>query len=168
MKPFVRGIQGVCPTCGFVGLVSDRGRGRGHCRDCSRSITQRHHNLQSRANGVFQKYMDSPRGRDVCRKSRLSPKGRCNQKKNSCIRRGIPFDLTPSVWENIPETCEICSKRMSNDRKSNEPQLDRIDPGEGYIPGNVGWICGDCNTKKSNSTKEFWVGLLSYLERHRG
>jgi hypothetical protein len=30
------------------------------------------------------------------------------------------------------------------------PSLERLDPERGYVPGNVIWLCGRCNTTKSN------------------
>ena len=55
---------------------------------------------------------------------------------DTCSVTGVRFDLAPGV-------------RVANGRYSNHPSLDRVNPRQGYIPGNVRLVTQSYNTLKS-------------------
>lgn len=69
-------------------------------------------------------------------------------------RDGLPFALTKEDMGAAPRRCPCCGVRMRRgDRhggRRTTPTLERIVTLEGYVPGNVIWLCWLCNTTKSN------------------
>jgi hypothetical protein len=94
--------------------------------------------------------------------------------KNSCLGRGIEYNLTPEflkgIWTGI---CPVSGKEIFFGTDSKEqrthPQaaeLDRFIPELGYTKGNVSWVSREFNIKKLNSTVEDMRKLLHFMENH--
>lgn len=66
-------------------------------------------------------------------------------------RQGLPYSLRRQDI-SLPARCPVLgiSLRVGQSRSPASPSLDRIDPGQGYIPGNVRVISDHANKLKSN------------------
>lgn len=81
-----------------------------------------------------------------------------NQVRHRCKKKGIPFNLEVEDII-IPSHCPVLGfplKRAIGEKsnKYDSPSLDRIDPGKGYIKGNVMVISQRANVMKNDATKE--------------
>lgn len=92
--------------------------------------------------------------------------------KEGCIKRrffetkyrakklNIPFDLTLEYLISIfPDSCPVFNTEMSWGHQTGKilptsPSLDKIDPGKGYVVGNVQWLSNRANVMKHNATLE--------------
>jgi hypothetical protein len=80
---------------------------------------------------------------------------------------GVPFSLTEADIAPIPDKCASCSVIMIRGGPwRTQPSLDRMIPTDGYISGNVAWICRRCNQVKNNATVAELRIVLAYMERH--
>lgn len=98
-------------------------------------------------------------------------KNRFAIRMRSCRARArekeLPFDLTTgyleSIWTGI---CPAFGVSLSIDAKRGEvghAQLDRIDPGKGYVQGNVEWLSERANRIKDDATIEDLERILEWL-----
>lgn len=76
--------------------------------------------------------------------------------KSRALREGIPFDIDKSDI-SIPEVCPVLGILLSRNigrrgYSPSSPSLDRIDPGMGYVKGNVRVISARANLLKSDAT----------------
>jgi len=79
--------------------------------------------------------------------------------------RSLPFDskfftndYLMGLIRSTP-TCECCGCAINYDYKSgvrqnDSPSIDRFNPSEGYVAGNVTLICWRCNNLKRDATPE--------------
>lgn len=92
-----------------------------------------------------------------------------NRAKHRAFEKGLAFDITEEDVE-LPERCPVLKIPITvvrgQGRRQDGPSLDRIDPTNGYIKGNV-WIISDlANRMKQDATvtqlKAFseWVATL--------
>lgn len=72
-------------------------------------------------------------------------------KRSLAKERGLVFELGLEDFQSIPESCPQCGKRFGSTPKT-RGSLDRLVPELGYVPGNVEWVCMECNRKKQNMT----------------
>jgi len=91
--------------------------------------------------------------------------------KHRCKKGGIPFNLEPADII-IPSICPVLGLDISPEQQkgSNNPlsvSVDRIDPGGGYIKGNIRIISNRANLLKSNATIEELEAVLADLKRLR-
>ena len=83
-----------------------------------------------------------------------------NNKPGRSRLEGVPFDLDIDyVVDIFPKDyrCPILKKKMvwsNNPRDPNSPSLDRIEPKNGYVKGNVAWISNRANSMKNDATFE--------------
>lgn len=89
-------------------------------------------------------------------------------------REGIwEFDLDFDSFE-FPEFCPYLGIKLDYDFgkgsiKENSPSFDRIDPGKGYVAGNVEIVSFKANTMKSNASVEEQIKMAeAVLLRHKG
>ena len=88
--------------------------------------------------------------------------GRHSSMRGSARNRKLECTLTLEEYEKlIAESCFYCGGDLSPAGIG----LDRIDPKQGYIPGNVRPCCYDCNTAKMNMTEEQFKGWVSRIYR---
>lgn len=77
-----------------------------------------------------------------------------SKRRYQARKLGIPFTLTYEQIGPAPEECPCCGVVMQRSNKPGHnaigPTLERLDPRLGYVEGNVIWLCGSCNTTKSN------------------
>lgn len=66
-------------------------------------------------------------------------------------KRGVPFSIQPDGIV-VPKQCPVIGIPLvvGGGRSPNSPSLDRIDPLNGYVAGNVRVICDYANRLKSN------------------
>lgn len=85
--------------------------------------------------------------------------------KSRSSKQGIPFDLTRDTVPAVPDLCECCSVPLDDATPRNRPTLDKVIPHNGYVVGNVAWLCWTCNRRKDNSSVEQLRSLVAYIER---
>lgn len=82
-------------------------------------------------------------------------------------QEGIPCTITVDDIV-IPEYCPVLgialvpSSRRSRDES---PSLDKIDPDQGYVPGNVQVISNKANTMKSSATRKELKAFADWIYR---
>ena len=86
-------------------------------------------------------------------------------------KRGIAFNLTIEDIA-VPDFCPVLGLplyRNSGGRAQgpNSPTVDRIDPGLGYVKGNVRVISARANAIKSNATPEELLRVATYFQEAR-
>jgi hypothetical protein len=87
-------------------------------------------------------------------------------KKSYCTSNSIPFDLDAEYLEAIfTEMCPVFNLPfvMHDKTHSMSPALDRIDPGKGYVKGNVSYISSRANRIKYDASIEEMVLILKYM-----
>lgn len=68
-------------------------------------------------------------------------------------KQGIPCTLKLRDIPPESENCPCCGIAMSRGGSRNvTPNLDKIIPAIGYVPGNVQWLCGRCNRIKQDAS----------------
>ena len=94
-------------------------------------------------------------------------KFKCSSKRQECRKRGIAFNLTPdyleATWTNQCPILGVDMSILSHKDELYAPQLDRIDPNEGYVMGNVMWLSRRANNIKGNATVEELEAVLRWL-----
>ena len=91
----------------------------------------------------------------------------CILKKSWCKQRGIPFDLDREYLESIwTDSCPVFNKPFVRHKKGDDfcPALDRINPKEGYVKGNVRYISARANRIKYDASVEELKQVLAYVE----
>ncbi len=90
-------------------------------------------------------------------KKRLSTvEGHCKdivpKLKKRCDAVDVTWEFLVDLWNEQSGICAITGKPMDvikgNGRNPNSPSLDRIDNSEGYLKGNVRWVCDAANMMK--------------------
>ena len=88
-------------------------------------------------------------------------------------RKGLAFDLTEEDVV-VPEFCPVLGIRLEwgvgrrASRNHASPSLDRLDPGKGYVKGNVYVISNRANHLKNNGTARELRLIADYIERKGG
>lgn len=116
-----------------------------------------------------------PDGREIW----LSPRSYHRNRVNSCLQNArarsarreqlctVDVDYLLGLFPE-PPVCPVLGTRMSwgggNNRNDHSPSLDRIDGGEGYVPGNLRWISNRANSLKSNATPDELEAVLAYMK----
>jgi len=91
--------------------------------------------------------------------------------RNRSKVRGRPFSLTLLDVEALlsVEACESCGSALVGGQPSRlRPRARTIDErvhGKGYVPGNVGVLCGRCNSLKSDASPIEIRQLAAYVQR---
>lgn len=99
-------------------------------------------------------------GKKMVKQGKLNP---------ACLDVQIDFDYLWALWEDQGGKCAISGMEMLHQFNSLESiSIDRIDSGEGYVPGNVQLVCRWVNLAKQRHTNEEFLGLLdAYYEGRR-
>lgn len=83
------------------------------------------------------------------------------------LEKNLQFNLTTDYLESIwTGVCPAFGVSLSIDAKRGEPghaQLDRVDPGKGYVAGNVEWLSERANRIKDNATVDDLERILGWL-----
>ena len=69
--------------------------------------------------------------------------------------KGLPCTLTYEEMGDPPDHCPCCGERMERYQGVRSPRrhcptLERLVPEDGYVAGNVIWLCWHCNTTKGS------------------
>ena len=87
--------------------------------------------------------------------------------KSRAINQGVPFDLTiencPPFTDNCPK-CGVQYQSGIGTLSMTSRSLDKIIPCNGYVEGNVIWLCFRCNKLKSDMTLEDFRSWVEFLE----
>jgi hypothetical protein len=72
---------------------------------------------------------------------------------------GIPFDITMEDIPEIPDRCPLLGIplviwRSRDEHRASSPSLDKIDPGPGYVKGNLWIISTRANQIKNDATPD--------------
>ena len=91
--------------------------------------------------------------------------------KYRASKRGIPFNLTAEDVE-IPDFCPVLGLPLYRNvggraQGPNSPTVDRINPNQGYVKGNVRVISSRANAIKSNATPEELLRVAAYFQEIR-
>lgn len=121
-----------------------------HCREC--------HKETSRLNRE-RRYKDDP-----FREKHYNLKSSANW-------QNVPYDLDAdylkSIWNG---KCAVfgCDILIKTDRRNamNHAEVDKINPGLGYVRGNVQWVCHRANRLKDNATIEELEMVLANMKRN--
>ena len=92
---------------------------------------------------------------------------RSNVKRDGTYKWHLGAAGTPEAeafiehWKTVIH-CPDCGKELEclSDKRAKSSSLDRIDSNGDYTKENVRVICDVCNTRKSSSPVDEWVGLL--------
>jgi ribosomal protein L37E len=83
--------------------------------------------------------------------------------------KGIEFSITVQDLE-WPEICPVLGIQLNYFAKMTErpfsPSLDRLDPKQGYVKGNVFVISNRANTIKNDASVEDLQKVLAYITEH--
>jgi hypothetical protein len=82
--------------------------------------------------------------------------------------RGIPFALEYDDLPPVPAVCPIFGiplVRGEGQPRPGSPELDRIIPELGYVPGNVQWISRRANTMKQDASPEELLAFADWIRR---
>ena len=91
-------------------------------------------------------------------------------KKSECKTKKILFNLTKEYLKEIwTDICPISGVTLSHNKGRGShhltsAHLDRINPNQGYIIGNVCWISGRMNRIKYDATIEELKSIITYME----
>jgi len=88
--------------------------------------------------------------------------------KQRAKKKGLPFNITPSDVV-VPDKCpllgiELKRSRVNRGPSDNSPTLDRINPSEGYVRGNVWVISGKANRIKTDASIDEIRSLVRNLD----
>jgi hypothetical protein len=170
-------MRKACSKCGEIRLLTEFGKDRksqdGHradCKVCRKNYLENPVNRQ-RAREASRKYAEKNKEK-VAKKNRLYKK---NNKEKLLLqharRRARKKDLPFSIVEEditIPDTCPVLGIQLFSGEGvtcDNSPNLDRIIPEKGYVPGNVRVISCRANRIKNNATVEELRAVLKDLQK---
>lgn len=98
------------------------------------------------------------------------PTRTAKRKKVDCKKLGIPFNLDPEYLKSIYPDNGLCPvfgiEMVEGGEPFDRPELDRINPGKGYVKGNVAWICGRANNLKSDGCIEEFQCIIDYIKNN--
>lgn len=90
--------------------------------------------------------------------------------KHRAKLHGVPFDLVVADLPEVPSHCPCCNVKLvrgvgKSSVQQNSPALDRIKPVNGYVKGNVQWLCFRCNRFKSDASPEEIMRLAVFMNK---
>jgi len=95
----------------------------------------------------------------------------CSAKKRA-KKKGVVFSLNIEDMPVIPEICPVLGIKIKENNASSpldsSPSLDRINPKQGYVKGNVRIICNRANRIKSDATLKELKLILRDAQRIHG
>jgi hypothetical protein len=134
----------------------------------------RHHRggRANRCKACLTQYAKSPRAlklRVVWRQDNLA-RSLLIECRTRAKKRGVAFDLTADDLV-IPKVCPVLGIELGVAAKThaqNSPSVDRIDPSQGYIKGNIAIISWKANRLKSDcDDPEVFEAIAAYIRRGR-
>lgn len=118
-------------------MATPEGRAKAQARDRARDPLRRQHKHERRK---------------LFHRDRLQALRRTQDRRARALKEGVPFELPTPAEPPIPAVCTMCSEPFVTDDGCLRPTLDRGIPSRGYVPTNVKWICGSCNSIKGRRT----------------
>lgn len=84
-------------------------------------------------------------------------------------KKGVEFSITAADFNPITH-CPLLGLPINFSKRGrgtadNSPTIDRIDPSQGYVPGNVWVISSKANRMKSDATAEELMALVLNLKK---
>jgi len=92
-----------------------------------------------------------------------------SRRRRYAKKAGVEFTITAAdlVW---PTVCPILGLEIDYTTLGkcfpNSPSLDKVDPRQGYVPGNVAVISHRANSMKSNLDLDQLERLVAYIKAH--
>lgn len=112
----------------------------------------------------------------VARKHRNNPrtklKHRLGEARKRAIKDGLPFEeVLYNILDNPPTHCACCKAELDYNVRGRgcrnfAPSIDRVINERGYTVANVRWICGFCNARKSDSTRDILLMIVAYINQN--
>jgi len=83
--------------------------------------------------------------------------------------KGLPFSIVPEDIM-LPERCPVCGIMLvhaigKGRKQAASSSLDRVEPHQGYVVGNIAVMCSRCNTIKTDATVEELERLAKWLSK---
>lgn len=107
-----------------------------------------------------------------CRQLLGSSKYRAKQLK---VEHNLDKSYLVGLWESQNGCCAVSGRRFDLSRpeqglcvNSNSPSLDRINPKEGYIKGNVRFVCYQVNTALNQYGEQALIDLCKDILSYNG
>lgn len=92
-----------------------------------------------------------------------------SRKKHGAKQKGIEFNLKPSDFSMIPDTCPVLGIPITPFADPFDPNLasfDRVNPAKGYVKSNVKIISWKANRLKCNCIEpETFRAIADYIEK---
>ncbi len=92
--------------------------------------------------------------------------------RKRAIDMNLPFEeALYAVLDSPPTHCACCGHVLDYNVRGRGcrnfgPSIDRVINSEGYTIRNVRWVCGYCNARKSDSTREMLAMFIAYIDRN--
>jgi hypothetical protein len=90
------------------------------------------------------------------------------QARHRAKKFNVPCTITREDI-SIPETCPVLGIPLvwnSGYGRPNSPSLDRIDPAQGYVPGNVQVISKRANSMKNDGTAQELLAFADWVYKN--
>lgn len=96
----------------------------------------------------------------------VAAKHKFTRKKASALQQGSVFDLEfeDVVWPDVCPVLGIVLDYTATGKAENSPSFDQIDPGKGYVKGNVMIMSWRANRIKNNGTAEEHRRIAEFME----
>lgn len=93
--------------------------------------------------------------------------------KSSCLKNGIPFDMTVDDLYPLPLSCPVFGTPLNwmsegKGTSHDHPTIDRMVPELGYVRGNVRIISNRANRLKNNATLTEIEAIYRYMSEGEG
>jgi hypothetical protein len=93
-------------------------------------------------------------------------------KRTRCKKEGIVFTITiedmKNVWSGSCKCCSIPLMFTVGHQTETSPTLDKIIVEDGYMPGNIQWLCARCNRIQDNGEGLLHLKLVYMRAKHVG
>lgn len=155
-----------CWDCGESKPDSDFYDKKNQCKQCRNAyVRQWKANNRERAAEIRRKSYSKRRAEDPL----VAIKTQLNAAKYRARRKGVPFEITVDDLPPVPELCPalgIPLDRSGGKNSDNLPEIDRIIPELGYVPGNVAWLSRRANTIKNDAKYDEIFNVAEWLRKH--
>lgn len=154
-------------TCRICGQLGNPSPGKTLCREC---LNQRSRELYKRDSSPYakrsRKWREENKEANATYQKQYRRKNPWHYAMGRAKRDDLAFELTLSECESIwsATACDFCGVDFFSGGKGTVQTADRVDPSQGYIPGNVVCLCFSCNRRKSDQTPTQLRAMADWIE----
>ena len=168
-----------CTKCGITKSLSEFNKNQtrpqgvnGECRKCRREISRlyRENNkekVKERGRLYYENNKEKVKEKGKLYYENNKEKILLKQARKRARKKGLPFSITEKDIV-IPDVCPVLDIPLFSGEGhmiDNSPNLDRIFPEKGYVPGNVRVISQRANRIKSDATVEEMRAVLRDMQK---